>query len=479
MIKLCFATTVLACSPQILATELVNPGFEADITSSVNRKGWEVTTHSAEVNRDFSIKSAGSASLRIDASTAQSSAMLRQEIPAEWVQSGVVRFSGRIKSESLDGTATLFVTVNNSKTRVFLDDMRDRPVQGSSEWTSADIRVPRILDAESVTLGVLVIGAGSAWFDDLSITKIESDTPSSPEASNYLEAALDIIETRSIHSKGANWPALRDEARAAAAGSQSTADTHAAIRYVLLKLGDTHSSLLSKRRYERLINEGADSKQLSKWQSPTGSIVAERIAYISVPRYQGNNAERMTAYADELQALIRDLDSPEICGWVVDLRQNLGGNVFAMLAGIGPVLGEGDAGGGIAADGTVVKRSYADGQSGRATVSGNAYSLINAKPSVAVLIGPNTASSGEAVALAFIGRPDARTFGQQTAGYTTGNVQIPLSDGAALNLSVSQMIDRNGNAYSGTITPDEVVDDAELARQKAVSWLRTAKSCRD
>ncbi len=158
--------------------------------------------------------------------------------------------------------------------------------------------------------------------------------------------------------------------------------------------------------------------------------------------------------------------------------------MFPMLAGIGPVLGEGDAGGGRAVDGTTVMRSYAAGRSGKAAISGDAYELLSPSPPVAVLLGPNTASSGEAVALAFIGRPNTRTFGAPTAGYTTGNVPILLGDGAVLNLAVTTMMDRNGNAYDGPITPDVSVavgasanSETDTPVQRAIAWLESTESC--
>ena len=424
------------------------------------------------------------ASLRVTASSHQSSTMLRQTFPADSIRNGAVRLFGRIRTEGMQGTATLFVIVNDSKTRIFIDDMRGRPVQGNSEWTAVEIRVPRMLDARTMEIGVLVIGSGIAWFDDLKLDQVEINDSTSVAAANYLQAALDILEERSIHSPNANWEALRDDARIAAAGSQSSADTYPAIRYVLRKLGDVHSSLLTRERAGRITAEGADSTRLPKWNSPSGSIVKERLAQISVPSFMGSNPERMTAYADELQAQVEELDTEDICGWIVDLRQNQGGNVFPMLAGIGPVLGEGDAGGGVAVDGTRVMRSYAAGRSGKATISGHAYELRSPSPPVAVLLGPNTASSGEAVALAFIGRPNTRTFGAATAGYTTGNVPIPLSDGAVLNLAVTTMMDRIGNIPNGPITPDVPVAvhaDAEheidIVVQRAVVWLESSHAC--
>jgi len=475
---------LLACALPLQAVELENAGFEADVAGPEADGSWEVFGSGQVVERDFDTKTGGAASLRVTSETRQSSTMLRQTFAADALRDGGLRLTGHIRTRGLEGTATLFVVVNDADTRIFLDDMRGRPVQGDAEWTPAEIRVPRLPNARTIEMGVLVIGAGVAWFDDLDVERVVNTAETTDVAADYLAEALAIMEARSVHSPGANWVMLREEARIAASGSQVPSDTYPAIRLVLRRLGDSHSSLFTPERAARVVEGGADSTALPKWEPPVAAIINERIASISVPAYTGVNTERMSAYADELQARVRELDTQGPCGWIVDLRQNTGGNVFAMLAGIGPVLGEGDAGGGVAIDGTEVVRSYANGRSGRAAVSGEPYELRHSSPPVAVLLGPNTASSGEAVALAFVGRPDTRTFGERTAGYTTGNVPIPLSDGAVLNLAVTAMTDRNRQVYRGAIEPDVVITGSPGADQApdavvaaAAAWLEANDAC--
>jgi carboxyl-terminal processing protease len=54
------------------------------------------------------------------------------------------------------------------------------------------------------------------------------------------------------------------------------------------------------------------------------------------------NDVQFVAYETKLQKIIANLDKSHPVGWVVDLRGNVGGNMWPMLAGVGPVLGEGD-----------------------------------------------------------------------------------------------------------------------------------------
>jgi C-terminal processing protease CtpA/Prc len=93
---------------------------------------------------------------------------------------------------------------------------------------------------------------------------------------------------------------------------------------------------------------------------------------------------------------------------------------------------------------------------------------------VAVLIGPKTASSGEAVVVAFSGMPNARSFGGETSGLSTSNRTFRLPDGGALFLTNAIDVDRTGKEFPQGITPDVVVeqegtDDDTLAAAQA--WL--------
>ena len=49
-------------------------------------------------------------------------------------------------------------------------------------------------------------------------------------------------------------------------------------------------------------------------------------------------------YADSLQYQIKLMDNKYIKGWILDLRENSGGNCWPMLTGLGPLLGNGICG---------------------------------------------------------------------------------------------------------------------------------------
>jgi carboxyl-terminal processing protease len=305
-----------------------------------------------------------------------------------------------------------------------------------------------------------------------------------PEAAAYLEAALDLMEENGINRLQVDWPAMRAIAGRLAASAGKPSDTYAAIRYVLRAAGGRHSFFLTP-------TEAAEWDQVTVADTPPprAKLLLDRLGYVAVEGVLITNSDEAAEYATLVQQLIRDLDAQAPCGWIVDLRENTGGNMYPMLAGLGPILGEGVAGEFEEPLGYTTQWSYRDGQSfygdeGVTRVTGPAYHLQAAHPPVGVLIGPKTASSGEAMVISFRGRPDTRSFGHSTAGLSTGNAGFPLSDGAVIFLTTAVMADRTGQDYGTYIEPDEVIDQRqstlihdEAIPQPAVDWLLAQPAC--
>jgi C-terminal processing protease CtpA/Prc len=150
-----------------------------------------------------------------------------------------------------------------------------------------------------------------------------------------------------------------------------------------------------------------------------------------------------------------------------------------MIAGLGALTGEGKLGGFKNVQGQILDWSYRDGQSWigntpYAKVSHPEFILNPDEIPVAVLIGSQTASSGEATAISFHGRPNTQFFGRPSHGLTTSNQPYLLSDGAVIMITSSIEVDRNGQEFGGSIDPDVVTSKPE---QDAVQWLLTQPVC--
>ena len=168
--------------------------------------------------------------------------------------------------------------------------------------------------------------------------------------------------------------------------------------------------------------------------------------------------------------------------------------MWPMLVGIGPVLGEGEVGAFLNAEGVKSTWRYRDGKASirsadgsdevTAKVEGTPYRL-KAMPPVAILIDRGTASSGEAIAIAFRGRTNTRFFGEETMGFSTANKGFALRDGANIVLTTGVSVDRTGVEYGGAVAPDEQVligeskvpPNDDPAVRAGLKWLRTQAGC--
>lgn len=348
------------------------------------------------------------------------------------------------------------------------------------------LEVPVLDDATELTVTFALEG-GTVTVDALELDGASTldRPPPSPSAERYVDFALDLIERHSLYLDRLDGLAFRRAVMEQARGATTWADAHFAVRFAIGLLGDTHGWLRTPERAEALGRAPVSNARTGRPPlEPEGFMLRGHAAYLLVPGFAGGSHLQQVAFAEKLQALIRSLDEAGACGWIVDLRRNSGGNLWPMLLGVGPLLGDGDAVVAIHPDGRRESAWYRDGKVGlgdlaRLRVRGDAYRVRGASR-IALLTGPRTASAGEIVALAFRGVGVTRLFGAETAGATTGTRTFVLPDGAELVLAVVTIGDRNGRPQIGPLEPDVPTDvgtrDAPLADDAAVraalAWLR-------
>jgi carboxyl-terminal processing protease len=384
----------------------------------------------------------------------------------------------------------------------------------------------------------------------------------------YLENALNWIQTHAVFGENVDWAQARREAFALAPNPQTIADTYPAIRLALQSLNDGYASLdlpssdgpktnmglwaISPQNVVitvdpvgpaahagvqlgdviELIN-GSSPKpfldnpafsELDFGKDPQVHLTLHRagqagsvevivdqaadspgyplkvpghrlggqpngVGYIELPGYSGYPY----IYPGLAQERIRSLDRTPICGWIIDVRRIGGGNLWSYLAAIGPIVGEGDVGGFLYADGTHELWSYRDGkvywagdERVESLVQGGIYEPKHSMPPVALLTGPATIAAGELVVVAFKGREKIRTFGEPTRGLPALSMHTPLSDGAQIFVSGAFGTDRNGNVYKSPIQPDEHVNidwaqfgtDQDPVILAAMDWLKAQPECK-
>ena len=272
----------------------------------------------------------------------------------------------------------------------------------------------------------------------------------------YVVQALDIMKKNSINKYKVDWETLYAQTLEAAKDAKTIRGTYPAINKAVAKVRDGHSRFLPKEVFDAH-NVGYRSTG-QKLPVPSGHMIDNKYAFILVPGFGSFDKEEQLLYADSLQMIIQKLDTSNPKGWIIDIRLNDGGNLHPMLAGLAPILGEGQYLGWQSADSTVRYDSIQNGViqeiSGAKHSIATRYIIKNTKAPVSILVSNRTASSAEMVAGAFIGRPRTKLIGTYTGGLTTNNELYKLSDGSYLNLTVSNMVDRTGKIYSKGIKPD-------------------------
>ena len=278
------------------------------------------------------------------------------------------------------------------------------------------------------------------------------------------------METYSVNKASIDWSSFRAQVVAAAGNAGTIPELHSAIELALRLLGD-HESYY--QRHGTRIGPAPVGGCSSA--APIEHRIPETIGYVKLESCdcQGFTA---TQYAASVQAAIRAADRDGLVGWIVDLRGNFGGNMWAMIAGIGPVLGEGIIGWIIYND-REYEREY---RNGAATSFGETFASVPAPytlgrqyPRVAVLTDGIVASAGEGIVTFFRGRPDSRSFGTPTCGHHHLQHEFPLSEGAVLFLVAGQHADRAKRRYGGPIAPDEMISDPNAVINRAIAWLQS------
>lgn len=270
----------------------------------------------------------------------------------------------------------------------------------------------------------------------------------------YGEAILTLAETQGIYADSQDFARAKVEAQAAIKTAETREELYAPLRKAVQAAGGKHSNLLTSQDNAEAEEAIAGDEQPSI--DKHGDIVTVKVPAVS-------RKADVQSYADTIAAGVEDA----ACA-VVDLRGNGGGDMGPMLAGLSPLLPDGDA--------LFFHSAMGDSPvtvDGTSTSGGGTSLSVDAQKNtdipIAVLVDAHTASSAEATMLAFKGLENAVSFGQPTAGYATANAVYDFPDSGSLMLTIAQDMDRNGEVYGDEpVEPDHVVDDAAAAAQ---AWL--------
>jgi hypothetical protein len=166
--------------------------------------------------------------------------------------------------------------------------------------------------------------------------------------SAYLNRALAIIESRALRRNDVDWKSVRAKSYELAADAKTAPDTYHAINFALEQLQDKHSFLMGRNGRGTKPYTLTDAKIDLPKRAHCGEVLRRNghaFGFLLVEELgAARQSPKAQSYALSLQQRISDILTNKPSGWIVDLRGNGGGNMWPMIAGIGPVLGSGTLG---------------------------------------------------------------------------------------------------------------------------------------
>lgn len=145
--------------------------------------GWFVARNdpqSYDIGIDYIVRRSDKASGYIKSRVAdpQSFGNLMQTFRADAYRGKRLRLSVYVKAEQVEGWAVVWMRVDGPPNEMLsLDNMQDRPIQGTRDWAKYELVLDVPEDSASIAFGLLLLGKGQVWIDDVQFDGVGHETP--------------------------------------------------------------------------------------------------------------------------------------------------------------------------------------------------------------------------------------------------------------------------------------------------------------
>src|SRR5689334_11450427 len=92
-----------------------------------------------------------------------------------------VELRGFLRTEQVSQLAGLWMREDGETPTLAFDNMANRPVKGTTEWTEYSIKLPVHPEARQLFFGALLVGTGKLWVDDLQVLVDGKPVASAPK----------------------------------------------------------------------------------------------------------------------------------------------------------------------------------------------------------------------------------------------------------------------------------------------------------
>jgi hypothetical protein len=141
--------------------------------------GWIISGSRSDAYEAAIMPLAGSgsraASLRAVRDPGDGFGTLMQMLAAEDYRGKRLRFSASVKGEDVRNWSGLWMRVDGQRSQLEFDNMQDRPLHGTFEWTAAEIVLDAPSESEAVAFGLLLAGTGTVWLRDVRFEAVSGD----------------------------------------------------------------------------------------------------------------------------------------------------------------------------------------------------------------------------------------------------------------------------------------------------------------
>ncbi|MBC7776653.1 MAG: hypothetical protein H7246_14565, partial [Phycisphaerae bacterium] len=166
---------LLLCASLLSAQKIVNHSFEkfdpatgspADWGHGIGR-GSSTSSYLLTVDSSTAIGGRYSARLASPKEGGEFGAF-SLSFPADF-EGKIITLKGFVKTENVSGWAGLWMRLDGESGSVGFDNMQDRAINGSNDWKQYTIDLDYSKEAQTVVIGGLIVGSGTAWYDDIEV----------------------------------------------------------------------------------------------------------------------------------------------------------------------------------------------------------------------------------------------------------------------------------------------------------------------
>lgn len=312
-----------------------------------------------------------------------------------------------------------------------------------------------------------------------------------------LDSIIAVAKQHSLYKHTVKWDSVESVMTSNLKGDSISAIIEP-VEYMFNELKDFHGALYVngnrynsyyKTDYHYPVDRDLYNSINSMRSEVNGELLDGQIAYVKIPHFYTANQEQISTYTSEVRSVICNLKRNNPIGWIIDLRLNIGGNMYPMISGLGELYPNLFLGGD-SKDGEKYHSNWHiekgdlhmwDTPMTSTTIQCNPNETnINEEKKVVFLIGRYTASSGEAVASAFKGQKNTRLIGEITSGWSSTTGWFQINDNVLFSPTVAYFMSKDSTLHKDGVVPDEIIVEelktdsllTNITLQRSIEWIK-------